>query len=189
MNEGRELMHSRFVAIIGMAILAAAPSQQSWAQTNQQLDWCNGDRGATPDQQISGCNAVIQSGRRTGQDLAFAYNRRGKGYALKKNFDRAIADYTQAIKIYPNFEAAFANRGNAYYEKKDYDRALADFTQAIRLNPKQSPFYANRGIAYYVKKDYDRAIADYDQAIRINPKDTGSAQNRALAIEAKKQSK
>jgi len=180
----------RLAAIIGTAALAvglfSAPSQ---AQTKQQLDWCNGDAGATPDLQISGCSAVIQSGRFTGKFLAFAFNRRGKGYYLNKNYDRAIADYNQAIRLDPAFDVAYTNRGNAYYMKNAYDTAIADYNQAIRLKPKHAPYYINRGNAYFEKKDYDRAIGDYSVAARLNPKDTTAVKYRAQAMDAKKKQK
>src|SRR5208283_4947953 len=56
-------------------------------------------------------------------------------YAVKKHYDQAIADYTEAIRLNPEFGTAFNNRGFAYAAKEDYDRAIADYYEAIRLNP------------------------------------------------------
>jgi tetratricopeptide (TPR) repeat protein len=64
-----------------------------------------------------------------------AYNNRGNAYSDKGDYDRAIADYTQAIRLAPNVASRYYNRGLAYYSKKDYDRAIVDFNQAIRLDP------------------------------------------------------
>jgi len=47
----------------------------------------------------------------------------------------AIADYTQAIRIDPNYASAYNNRGSAYSNKNDYDRAIADYEAALRINP------------------------------------------------------
>jgi tetratricopeptide (TPR) repeat protein len=38
-----------------------------------------------------------------------AYNERGRAYFNKDDYDRAIADYTQALKINPNHAAAKKN--------------------------------------------------------------------------------
>ena len=46
--------------------------------------------------------------------------------ANKRDYERALADYDQAIKLNPNYPAAYLNRGSIYYEKKDYDRAIQD---------------------------------------------------------------
>jgi tetratricopeptide (TPR) repeat protein len=84
-------------------------------------------------------------------------------------YDNAIADYTAALRINPNFVAAYVYRGIAYGEKGDYDRAIADFTATLRIDPDDAKAYNNRGKGYYYKKDYNRAIADYTAALRIDP--------------------
>ena len=54
----------------------------------------------------------------------------------KRDYDRAIADFDQAIKLDPNCAVAYHDRGLAYRDKGDNDRAIADFDQAIKLDPK-----------------------------------------------------
>jgi tetratricopeptide (TPR) repeat protein len=87
----------------------------------------------------------------------------------RKDYDKAIADYTQAIHIDPKFATAYSNRGSAYGMKGDYDKAIADYTKAMELNPGIMHLYGNRGVAYLEKGDYDRAMADFNQQIRIDP--------------------
>jgi tetratricopeptide (TPR) repeat protein len=54
----------------------------------------------------------------------------------KDDIDRAIADYTRAIELNPNYGPAFEARGRAYARKGDYIRAIADVTRASELAPK-----------------------------------------------------
>ena len=63
----------------------------------------------------------------------------------KGDFDKAIADYTQAIRLDPKDAEAHFGRGCSYSKKGDHDKAIADFTDAIRLNPKHADAYHNRG--------------------------------------------
>jgi Flp pilus assembly protein TadD len=49
--------------------------------------------------------------------------------------DRAIEDYTAALRIDPNYAKAYSNRGVAYYNKEDYRRARADYEKALQLDP------------------------------------------------------
>jgi len=93
----------------------------------------------------------------------------GYAYYEKKDYDHAIEDYTQAIRIDPNYADAYIKRSLAYYEKKDYDRAIEDCTQVIRINPNYAYAFLIRGFAYREKNDYDRAIEDCTQAIKIDP--------------------
>jgi tetratricopeptide (TPR) repeat protein len=87
-------------------------------------------------ERISGCTAVIQSGKWKGQRLESALNNRGIAYDTKGDHDRAIADYDEAIRVNPKFAFAFNNRGTAYKNKGDPDSAIADYNEAIRLDPK-----------------------------------------------------
>ncbi|MDR1325554.1 MAG: tetratricopeptide repeat protein, partial [Treponema sp.] len=100
---------------------------------------------------------------------AGAFLDRGIALASQGEYESAIVDYTQAIRLDPNYALAYYNRGVAYHNKGDYDRAIADYTQAIRLDPNYALAYNSRGNAYYNKEDYDRAIADYTQVIRLDP--------------------
>src|SRR5262245_17838643 len=82
---------------------------------------------------IRGCTDVINGRQDLRQTLAIAYHRRGTAHASKKDYDRAIADYTKAIEIDPSFVAAYHDRGLAYTSKGDYERAIADVTKAVEL--------------------------------------------------------
>ncbi|GHT84011.1 hypothetical protein FACS1894137_06500 [Spirochaetia bacterium] len=124
------------------------------------------------------------------EDVTIGENFSGIVFMLRKGnitndqkaiYDRAIADFTQAIRLDPNDAGAYCERGNAYVDKQDYDRAIADYNQAIRLDPNHTFAYNNRGSAYDAKQDYDRAIADYNQAIRLDPNDASAYNNRGNA--------
>ncbi|MDR1784959.1 MAG: tetratricopeptide repeat protein, partial [Spirochaetaceae bacterium] len=113
------------------------------------------------------------------------YFKRAYEYDEKKDYDRAILDYTQVIRLNPLADGAYNNRGLAYEKKGDYDRAIADYTHAIMLNPNYAGIYYNRGNAYRNKGDYDQAIADYTQAIRLKPDDANAYSNRGNAYSDK----
>ena len=62
----------------------------------------------------------------------------------KKEYDKAIADYDEAIRLDPKYAVAYHNRGNAWYLKHEYDKAIADYGEAIRLEPKYASAYNMR---------------------------------------------
>jgi tetratricopeptide (TPR) repeat protein len=63
------------------------------------------------------------------------YNSRGLIHRSRNDFDRAIADYSQAIFIDVDYVAAYYNRGSAHYMKRDYARAIADYEATLRMDP------------------------------------------------------
>jgi tetratricopeptide (TPR) repeat protein len=94
---------------------------------------------------IRGCTLIIE-GQAKG-DKGTAYDFRGIAYGNKGDYDRAIADLDQVIRLNPKNTYAYTDRGLAYGEKSNYDRAIADFDQAIRLNPEATKAYIVRGLA------------------------------------------
>ena len=128
--------------IAGAIVLAAITGfagQAAMAQTQQQLDWCSGKNAATADQQIGGCTALIQTGKFTGKTLALIFSNRGAAYKTKGQYDRAIQDYDQAIKLNPNYARAFSNRSLAKEKKDDKAGADADMAAAKRIDPNIAP--------------------------------------------------
>ena len=99
--------------------------------------------------------------------------------SLAGNYDAAIAKYSDAIDLDPNYARAYAGRGIAYHFKKQYSQAITDYTIAIGLDPQDENTYYNRGLAYESLKQNDLAMADFNKAVSIS-KDAGITQ-KALA--------
>jgi len=114
-------------------------------------------------------------------NTAVGFNNRGEAYRAKAQYERAIADFDEAIHLDPKLAAAFYNRGLANASKDQYDRAIADFDEAIRLDPKFVFAFNGRGDVYTLKAQYDRAIADFDQAIRLDPQQAVTFTGRGVA--------
>ena len=109
------------------------------------------------------------------------YHNRGNAKAAKGDFDGAIADFNEAIRLKLDFEDAFFNRGNAKTAKGDLDGAIADFDAAIHLKPDYVDAFLNRGNAKADKGNLDGAIKDFNEAIRLKPDYVDAFLNRGNA--------
>src|SRR5918911_359462 len=88
---------------------------------------------ADPDRSLAGCTAVLTHGDEAAQDRAVAFYNRGNAYRYKGDTERAIADYSEAIRLKPDYALAFYNRGRTYERKGDNERAKVDYAAAARL--------------------------------------------------------
>src|ERR1700730_4847024 len=90
------------------------------------------DKGSG-EEKIAACSRLISSGKFKGHNLAIVFNHRGDAHYGKGDYDRAVADYSEAIRLDPKHAFAYIGRGLSYRMKGDYDRAIADHSEAIRL--------------------------------------------------------
>jgi lipoprotein NlpI len=116
------------------------------------------------DAAIERYTAAIRAGDLAPQILAIVYNNRGAAHGGKKEYDKALADYNEALKQNPNFGDAYNNRGNTYLDKRDYERAVKDYDAAVRLTPLDDLPYANRGRARFYQGQYKAAEEDLTKA-------------------------
>jgi tetratricopeptide (TPR) repeat protein len=99
-------------------------------------------------------------------DPAFYY-KRGNAYYDSKNYEKAISDYSEAIRLGPKNAATYYKRGNAYFDSKNYEKATSDYSEAISLDPKDAIAYYNRGRAYRELGKNAEAQADFDKAKQL----------------------
>ena len=99
------------------------------------------------------------------------------------DYQGAIKDFDEAIRLEPQNAVAYFNRGTAYLylgladlESEKLEHALeafvevlANYDQAIRLDPEYADAYGSRGASYVYLEKYELAIQDYTEAIRIEP--------------------
>jgi tetratricopeptide (TPR) repeat protein len=109
---------------------------------------------------------------------------RGNAFLQTGAYDRALADYMEAIRLDPNNAQAFIDRGVAYYMKGDFEKAVADYSEAIRLNTTNSAVFSNRAAAYSKLKREDLALADDNEAIRRSPDIADYYNDRGLTYAA-----
>lgn len=62
----------------------------------------------------------------------------------QKRYGEAIAEYTQAIDLYPQDIVSYTNRGEIFMQHKLFSEAEADFNKAINLDPNDENKWAGR---------------------------------------------
>ena len=106
---------------------------------NAQLssDWytCKGDPRGDWDRQISSCTALIRSGKESDKNVTIAYYNRALAYENKEDYERAIADYSEVIRLDPYHANALFFRSLNRGRIGDKNGAEADMVSAKRLDP------------------------------------------------------
>jgi serine/threonine-protein kinase len=119
--------------------------------------------------------------RQDTQPAAYEAYIRGRGYLLEfskpEDIDNAIAEFTQATKIDPNYALGYAALGNAYWAGFRYfsrgndwiDKASLNCEKALSLNPDLVEGHVCLGNVYNGTGKYDKAVEEFQRAVKSEP--------------------
>ena len=114
-------------------------------------------------------------------------NNRGILQLEARDFDKAIADFTEALRQKPDFLIAMENRALANQSANRPDQALADIAEVMRRDPKNARLFVRRAQLYGMKSDLDSAQKDYDEAVALEPKNADTLVKRGDLLAERKQ--
>jgi len=104
------------------------------------------------------------------------------------DIDRAITEYTQALKNNPNDASAKNILATAYYirgltfdSKGEDARAIEAYNEAINNYPEYTLAINKRGLANCNTGNYDQAIKDFEKVIQLKPDDAQPKRHLANA--------
>ena len=83
-------------------------------------------------------------------------------------FDKAIADFTDALHRDPKDATAYSRRGRAWASQKEFSKAIADDKAALDIDAGNPLAYMGLGRVSQAEREFDRAIAYYQKAIGLD---------------------
>ncbi|MEO0836977.1 MAG: tetratricopeptide repeat protein, partial [Cyanobacteria bacterium J06642_3] len=133
------------------------------------------------EQAIAQYELVIQQ---NGADYRAYYNQ-GLSYQALNNYQKAIANYDQALlrsrDLNPELKSLIYNDlALAYMMLSKNEPAIFNFEQAIALNANNYSAYYNRGCAYHRQGKYQVAIKDFSRTVQLKPDFTQAYVHRGI---------
>ena len=122
---------------------------------------------------------------------------RGDSYAEEGQYEMAIQEYDEAIRLERDDADAYYKRGLAHEAlgktkeaRRDFESAIQEYDETIRTSPYAYPYYQRAltykalGMTIEAERDFESAIQEYDEAIRLDPQAGPYYYNRGVAHEA-----
>lgn len=69
------------------------------------------------------------------ENQALIYNAMGYAYFIQEQYDLAIRQYKEAVKLYPEYVIGLNNLANAYEQKKLTAQAIETYEEALQYDP------------------------------------------------------
>jgi tetratricopeptide (TPR) repeat protein len=157
-------------------VVVRANDEAYWVrnQANYLAGWIRKDQVVPVERAVEFFSQQIR------EDLTSRSHRyRGIAYMERGEYEKAIEDFTEAIRLDPNRPDAWNFRAGCYRHLGRYDEAIADCDEAIRLAPRWVAPYTSRGVVWQNKGEYGKAIADYQKVIELDPNSVRGHNNLA----------
>ena len=106
-------------------------------------------------------------------------NDRGLQLYREKRYDEAVAQFTEALKLRPDFAQAANNLGFVYYRQQRYAEAARWLENTLKIDPSRAVAHLNLGDAYFHAGDKAKARQAYTTYLALQPQGSGAAQARA----------
>ena len=107
-----------------------------------------------------------------------------KGAALS-NLGRtkeALSYFDKALKLLPNFDAAWLNKGVVLAKAGRDEEALACYAKAIKGNPHSADAWYNAGLAHQNRGSLDEALQSYERALALSPRYEAAWLNKGVIL-------
>lgn len=116
-----------------------------------------------------------------GKGRPIDYLGRAMDYMTLRDYDRAIDDLDEAIKLSPDFTIAYIVRADARFHRLEivhdadsdprlaYNMIIADLDEAIKLSPRMAIAYYNKGVVFAEMQDFTSALTAFNSAISLKP--------------------
>jgi tetratricopeptide (TPR) repeat protein len=99
-----------------------------------------------------------------------AYVNRSYMYNHTDQYDKAMQDCNEGLKLEPDNFKLYVNRGISYRNTKQYGLAVKDYDRALQINPENWETYIDRGTIYTdFLSDFDKGIADFKTLLKHDP--------------------
>ena len=96
----------------------------------------------------------------------------GTEFAAAGDWQEAIAEFDESVRLDPDAVDPHTTRGAVYAEPGQFQKAIDDYNEAIRIGPETADVYYNRAVAYGALENFDASIDDYSWAIELDPRNT-----------------
>jgi tetratricopeptide (TPR) repeat protein len=157
------------LALCAAEVYPAEPSKNTKEANRLAREGADAAKNQDWDKAVELLRKATNLDHKYADELATVYQ--GRGYAFTKNqqFQEAIQDYTEALKITPNEVRIYEQRAAVEMKMYDYDKALADYAEAIKLKPNEVRYYNYRAYIYEIKEDIQNSMAETEKILKIDP--------------------
>jgi lipoprotein NlpI len=171
----RKLLRSEFGLSMIVCGLLALGSCSAFAQGNAVTDLLRKSRAAFDqgkhEEALALAGKAIEREPKNPQGYYF----RGRLHDALRQFEKAVNDFDQVLKLDSRVTDVYQLRGLAQFKLANIKESIADFDKYIELAPSQAPHHWQRGISLYYAERYEDGRKQFESHQTVNDNDVENA--------------
>lgn len=125
----------------------------------------------------------IDHGKLRSPALAVALYQRGEAHRRLGALDKALQDFSAALRIKSDMKEAYSGRAVAFAQSGKHGLAILDYERALRLEPGSANTHYNRALSHIGNGAFEQALRDLDKVLELDPKFVGAVHyNRGVVF-------
>jgi tetratricopeptide (TPR) repeat protein len=165
-----ELARGRRRLLLAMSVAGVGALVFWMAMTRQQLGYWQDSE------------ALFRHATTVTRDNYRGYNNLGSALGKKGQFEEALLDYQESVRIKPDYPQGRVNYGLTLGQSGRSREAIVQLREGLRLNPNFLDGHYLLGLALVQDGQIDEAIREYQQALRVNPDHANTHNDLGLAL-------
>jgi Flp pilus assembly protein TadD len=102
---------------------------------------------------------------------ALKHNDLGVAFVFRGDREQAVDEFKHALRLEPNYFAAYLNLANTLLDMGKHEEAIAQFHEALRLKPADAKAHNDLGVALKSMGDVRGAVAEFQTVLSLRPDD------------------
>lgn len=100
---------------------------------------------------------------------------RGRIYDGDHEYEKALSDFNEGLKLAPGAREAYQHRGGVQFKLGHFNESIADFDKFLEKFSKQAPHHWQRGISCYYAGRYEDGRKQFESHQTVNSNDVENA--------------
>ncbi len=160
-------------------VVAAILAGQSGLAEPTDAQWQKCTEGST-EVRIESCEGIAADSKLGKPSRAFAAATLGDIYLDQRNLEKAVGEFTRAIRLHPDYAYSHRRRAFVRYLQGRHDDAVSDYDTAVELAPLDPYTFIARSSYYRQTERWDQARADVENALELDLNNPDSYYERGL---------
>ena len=160
-----------FTLIIALAlcVVSGAESKKNVEANKLAREGAEAAKNQDWDKAVELLRKATAMDKKYSDELSAVYQRRGYADVSQQNYQDAISEYGEALKLTPQDVRIYEQRAAVEMKINDYDKALADYSEIIKLKPNEIRYYNYRAYIYELKNDSTNSMTDNEKVLKLDP--------------------